>query len=220
MPLHDRAIENDPLNATAWFWRGLKFVTLGYLEKGRSDIEKCIELDPNYFNCPRHLARIYTALGDFETALDYYLISLEGGLRGTDFWLIHSLMINGNRIAAAIALKWESNGDPDYPIREFLAAMDNPGGTDSVGIEKFERWVLKQSRSPSLYDIEWITLGAYDRIKYIQNSTRLWLDAFAVFRASPYFKPYVEEMGLPPYWREHGFPPMCRPIGEDDFECD
>ncbi len=27
-------------------------------------------------------------------------------------------------------------------------------------------------------------------------------------------------IGLPEFWREQGFPPQCRPVGDDDFECD
>ena len=34
------------------------------------------------------------------------------------------------------------------------------------------------------------------------------------------FERHVREIGLDRHWREHGFPPMCRPIGDDDFECD
>ena len=30
----------------------------------------------------------------------------------------------------------------------------------------------------------------------------------------------MRDIGLPEYWRKHGFPPQCRPIGDDDFECD
>jgi len=27
-------------------------------------------------------------------------------------------------------------------------------------------------------------------------------------------------MGIYDYWLVAGFPPQCRPVGEDDFECD
>ena len=34
------------------------------------------------------------------------------------------------------------------------------------------------------------------------------------------FERRVRELGLDRHWRENGFPPMCRPVGDDDFECD
>ena len=128
MPLYDKAIENDPLNATAWFWRGLKYVSLGYLEKAKSDIKQCIELDPSYTNCLRHLGRVYMSQGDAEKALEYYLASQERGLMGVDFWAVYPLMASGNRIATVLVLRVQSQDDPDYPIWEFLAALDHPDG--------------------------------------------------------------------------------------------
>ena len=30
----------------------------------------------------------------------------------------------------------------------------------------------------------------------------------------------AREIGLVDYWKEFGWPDLCRPVGEDDFECD
>ena len=30
----------------------------------------------------------------------------------------------------------------------------------------------------------------------------------------------LRRLGLPEFWRANGFPSMCRPLGEEDFECD
>jgi hypothetical protein len=42
----------------------------------------------------------------------------------------------------------------------------------------------------------------------------------AGFRKTRFFKAMVKETGVLRYWRERGFPRHCRPVGEDDFECD
>ena len=47
-----------------------------------------------------------------------------------------------------------------------------------------------------------------------------WHPAFPEFLASPHRKRVMREAGVYDYWREHGFPPQCRPVGDDDFECD
>jgi len=39
-------------------------------------------------------------------------------------------------------------------------------------------------------------------------------------RADPRFKALVEKVGLPSYWRQRGWPDYCKPVGDDDFECD
>lgn len=46
----------------------------------------------------------------------------------------------------------------------------------------------------------------------------LWSDHFARYR--PKFKRGARQWGLLEYWQERGFPPQCRPVGEDDFECE
>jgi hypothetical protein len=48
----------------------------------------------------------------------------------------------------------------------------------------------------------------------------LWGSDFAAIRRRPEFKEIVREIGLYEYWREGGdWHPLCRPLGEDDFEC-
>ena len=40
------------------------------------------------------------------------------------------------------------------------------------------------------------------------------------YRQSPQFREYVRKAGFLDYWHEAGFPALCRPVGDDDFECD
>jgi len=47
-----------------------------------------------------------------------------------------------------------------------------------------------------------------------------WLPVFHEVRQLPRFKEYVREIGLVDYWNEFGWPDLCRPVGDDDFECD
>jgi TolB-like protein/DNA-binding winged helix-turn-helix (wHTH) protein len=48
----------------------------------------------------------------------------------------------------------------------------------------------------------------------------LWGRDLADVRRRPEFKEIVREIGLYDYWQESGdWHPLCRPLGEDDFEC-
>jgi TolB-like protein len=47
-----------------------------------------------------------------------------------------------------------------------------------------------------------------------------WSPLFHEARQLPQFKELVRDIGLVDYWKEYGWPDICRPIGEDDFECD
>jgi adenylate cyclase len=215
----DQAVENDPMSATAWFWRGLNYSNLGFADQGIKDVSMCIEIDPAYMNCYRHLARIYLTRGEVDKSLDTFLTSLEKGLSVNDFWLIHALLKRDKKHAASLLLISESNGDPNYPFKELLYAVQNPLDDHSEALLKLEQWLARSGGDPGWRMAEWIALGAYDRVESNVDVNQLWLDSSSQFRVSPFFKPLVIEMGWHKYWLRHGFPPQCRALDEEDFEC-
>jgi hypothetical protein len=48
----------------------------------------------------------------------------------------------------------------------------------------------------------------------------LWRPVYRDMRKLPRFKQFVRDIGLVDYWREYGWADFCRPMGENDFECD
>jgi len=52
------------------------------------------------------------------------------------------------------------------------------------------------------------------------NFLEAWAPHWAEFRQTTFFNQYVRNNSFLAYWREAGFPKQCRPVGEDDFECD
>jgi len=215
-----QALENDPKNATAWLWRGLHYAKLGFADQAISDFSMCIEIDPSYLNCYRHLARVYMARGETDMALETYLFMLRKGLTVNDYWLIHPLLSRGKIHAAVFLLIELSNGDRKYPINELMQAAESPGADHSAGIAKLDQWLKQQGTDPKWRIDEWIALGAYDRVEPVIDIFQIWLPSSSQFRKSVYFKPLVNQIGLHRFWREYEFPPRCRPIGEEDFECD
>jgi len=216
----DRAVENDPMNATAWFWRGLAYSRLGFADRSIEDISRCIEIDLAYANCYRHLSRVYLTKGEIDKSLDVYLTNLEYGVSINDFWLVPPLLKRDKQHAASFLLLSEADGDRDYPYKEMLHVVNNPGDDHSAAKLKFERWLARTQRDPKWRIGEWIALGAYDRVEPIVDANQVWFDQSSQFRASSYFKPLVSKLGWQAYWRKHGFPPQCRAVGEADFECE
>jgi hypothetical protein len=47
----------------------------------------------------------------------------------------------------------------------------------------------------------------------------IWNPLMRDMRQLPGFKDLVRTMGLVDYWRTYGWPDLCKPVGEDDFEC-
>ncbi|NNE06864.1 MAG: hypothetical protein HKN15_14170, partial [Xanthomonadales bacterium] len=66
-----------------------------------------------------------------------------------------------------------------------------------------------------------VHFGAYHLAAPAEFTNRwIWLGENRPFRQTEYFKLFLEALGAPSYWRERGFPPACRPISDDDFECE
>jgi adenylate cyclase len=49
---------------------------------------------------------------------------------------------------------------------------------------------------------------------------KIWVPVMQKVRQLPRFKEFVNEIGLVDFWNKFGWPDLCRPVGDDDFECD
>jgi len=216
----DRAIENDPANTTALLWRGIDVSGMGFIDEAIDDMSQCIEIDPAYLNCYRHLSRLYAINGDIDKALDTYFVNLQNGLTINDFWLIHTLLNAGKEYAATLLLISEADGDRAYPYKDIMHAVRNPSMDHSAAILKMDQWVALRGVDPKWRMGEWMLLGVYDRIVKNPDLNQAWLPVGAGYRVSPEYKTMVKDMGWLKYWQQNSFPPQCRPLGEDSFECD
>ena len=49
---------------------------------------------------------------------------------------------------------------------------------------------------------------------------QLWISPYSALRTLPGYKALIRETGLADYWRQTGdWGDVCRPVGDDDFEC-
>jgi len=56
---------------------------------------------------------------------------------------------------------------------------------------------------------------------HVSAGSVVWLPLFRDMRQLPGFKDLLREIGLVDYWRETGdWGDFCRPVGDNDFECE
>jgi tetratricopeptide (TPR) repeat protein len=48
----------------------------------------------------------------------------------------------------------------------------------------------------------------------------LWFPQLKEMRQLPEFKAFMRDIGIVAYWQEYGWPDICRPLANDDFDCD
>jgi len=222
---YDKALELDPNEATVWLWRGILNLAVGYFEQGRSDIKRCLELDPAYQNCRRHLTRLEYLSGNFKLAQNLKRELVLGGFPGSTGTLLHMYAANGDDelVLWNIAAYHMNNGTAALIPFDFAAATD-----PDFDFETHRREIETVHLALTGSELDWgpedaldpFTLGAYDVIEPQIFWPIWWAPHPARFAESEHPKRLIREIGLPEFWREYGFPPRCRPVGDDDFECD
>jgi TolB-like protein/Flp pilus assembly protein TadD len=221
---YDRAIETNANDPTAWLWRGILNNELGYFERAASDIDRCLQLDPVYTNCMRHRARtaLYSGDEDLAMALSEQVMLLGSQVelmmlpvyaaRGNDTLVLAMLsrVRSEQNSGPLIAYEYRALTDPGF---DYAAQRDEIATVYKATTGKVLDWGADSELFP-------MTFGVLDKVRpnlWYQN----WWHPYPVeFPGSPDQKRVIRETGIPDYWREHGFPAHCRPVGDDDFECD
>ena len=217
----DKAIELDPGNATHYLWRGIYLSELGFPDEPARDYEKCLELDPAYENCRRHLAMAHLANGDTDQAMRLFQLGLEKGFGGLDQIFISHLVKSGNRPLAAAIIFENIEQVSSFPGVALLDAIEFPQRDHSQGLLKYQAWLEQTGEQAQLISLYMALFGNYKQVQPTDwDNAWVWLDEFEDFRKSDYFKPFVRNMGWLQYWQYKGFPPGCRSLDKDDFECE
>ena len=219
----DRAIQLDTGIATNYLWRGIGYSALGFHTESIADLKHCLEIDPAYANCKRHLALAYMIVNENELALPLIQQVAKYGFTvlGFQSQYLQRLVSLGHRLAASLILLSHFNFDLTFPSTAVLDAMEFPERDHSRGLEKLLNWIETSGSDPALFSVPFVSFKAYHLTNSANSQTRwVWLEENTGFRTSEYFVPLMNKLGISAYWREKGFPPNCRSLGEEDFECD
>ena len=219
----NKATAADPKNATAYLWRGIGWMNLGFFDRSIADIDSALAIDPAYRNCVRWKAQALLYKGQLKPALKLFEKGLaEGFVVNRAHSFIGPLLQRGDRISATLLM---DHLVKKPALREILInALEKPAAPppDLESILKqceTEPELITHMGKTGIY----LWLGAYDQVATAEdNDAELaiaWERFPASFRNSAGFKRTLERLGVVAYWRKHGFPPQCRASGNADFEC-
>ena len=227
LALEDRAIAVDPRNATAYLWRGISWLELGFFERAIADFDRCLALEPGYLNAERHKALALLYLGKTDAALALFERGVAAGF--TDSLsenFVAPLAQHGDRVAALLLMRDLGVGPATRSAA--LDALTRPGASRALP-EATERAIaaeatrLKQTQSLVQSHV-YLWLGDLEQaattVDDLSGEYAIWDRVPPALRNSPGFKRKLEASGALAYWRKHGFPPHCRPVGKQDFTCD
>jgi TolB-like protein len=226
LELTDRALAVDPRNATAYHWRGIIWLKLGFFERAIVDFNHALEVDPSYRNALRHKAVALLWSGKTDEALDLFEQGVADGFiinRAENF--LGPLVARGDVLTAQLLL--DEMGYPPEVRKALLDALQRPGPpsrTAEVIVERF----FASAKTPYLMQLglayPYLWLGDFAKAganqDVLSGAIINWERYPPGFHGSPAFKGMLESSGVLAYWRKHGFPPQCRAVGAKDFTCE
>ncbi|MDH3925667.1 MAG: hypothetical protein OET41_13790 [Xanthomonadales bacterium] len=222
MDYHQRAMDADPYNATVHLWAALTQGELGFIDRSISLLQRCLEIDPVYGNCKIHLAVMFIANGKEELAIKLFQEATEDGFAGNLATFVPVILRHQGRASASYVSVQLTKGR-DFPVRDLLDSLQFPERDHSAAQRRYRARVDEFKWHNLISDP---VISAYfnyferTAIPVDDSYNWMWGPDLKHFRQSPEFKQLIEELGSQDYWRSRGFPPQCRPLGEDDFECD
>jgi len=229
LELSDKAIKADPKNATAYLWRSIAWLNLGFFEKALADQDSCLRVDPAYKNCTRWKAQTYIYTGDDAKAMDLFEQGIASGFvtnRANSF--VPSMVRRGNTLAARLILK-EINVAPEFS-NILVSALSNPDASNIDArtlVAKYSDGNTKNSGVDLSVRIVYLWLGDFDAVaeNVVDGSNSndeilAWEPARPEWRNSSAFKRVLQKMGVVNYWQKKGFPPHCHAVGSNDFTCE
>ncbi|MCH9027894.1 MAG: tetratricopeptide repeat protein [Proteobacteria bacterium] len=223
----DTAIELNPRESTAWMWRGMRMAALGYLEGSLEYFREAYRLDPDIGINSDHFGVALVGLGRNEEAYPYIGTAIDKG-RAMYTVVFMDNVADGNFVNARMVAKHMFGGFEMLPYLMPIFEGRHGAGERQHLIDRFfaklDPLDPKQERNRG----DAILLGAMGKFAettelFVQKPgwrTHAWNPALAEYRASAQFKDYTRQTQMDTYWRKHGWPDLCRPVGDDDFECD
>jgi TolB-like protein len=218
MMLHfDRVIVLDPANNDVLNWRGTGYLRAGYLDLAEADFRKCAAREPAYAPCRDNLFSALVAMGRRTEAEVKFNEALEYGAIGADVHNTLAVVSYGDRQAFLFM------GNSLASLRgwhDFGGLYDALRGESQNRAQIAARFETFLNQSNNEKNVAWSLLPALGVFDDSPLSDVWWLPVFKEYRQSPQFREHVRKGGIYDYWLDVGFPPQCRPVGDDDFECD
>ncbi len=220
---YEQALERDPKDTTALLWRSEDYTVTGFFQEAKSDLSRCLEIDPDYLLCQAWLSKNLFYLGESERAFAVYEDMVSAGGRALAWEIILQYGSVGKNALARWAL---ARFFSDFSIMQgrselFYRALSDPDFDYDREAAAFE---IEYRAIHGNFDIRNMPfaylLKQYDQLPPSFVHTFWWNRTDPDFLKSPHRKRLIREAGLPEFWREHGFPPQCRAVGSADFECD
>jgi adenylate cyclase len=219
----------NPDDPNLYNWRSLLWVGTGFIERAFEDHETCLRLDPSYINCEFNKLALLLATGRKAEADELHLsLLLKGLTTQTELpALIKGLVEQQDHERLLISLNFmvaERFPGQRWMIKELYNGFTDPAFDHAARRELFFQRLESSTGSATIRSgvtraVIALAFRDYDLALQDRGIPLAWYGYFDEISDAQKRRAIIDA-GIPEFWRTHGFPPQCRPVGEDDFECD
>jgi tetratricopeptide (TPR) repeat protein len=225
-----RALELDPDSADIMEDYASLLIYSWQLEAARRVAERMVELDPQVPIFLFTLGIVNHALGEFEERdRDVQAgLNINPDLGNMQYWKLFQLLQTGQfdeareyatqmnsetiNVEDVLSLiDWVS--DPERVVFPGVLASMQLGAGPALLAGRYDIWLDVLDR----FGEEWPEWKMTETISLLPPLVSPEL--MHRYRADPRTKVLLTSLRLPEYWRKVGWPEVCRPLGEEDFEC-
>ncbi len=226
--LHQRSVELHPDHSLAQLWFAIQLLNAGYLSEAESHMLIARDLDPASGLILDWLGRAQLILGksnqgqaNLERAIQFN--------REAAIWGLGILTLEGS-ISPERFLELAGTAQTFFPGISRLSVSVNAGELElAEAYESLQEAPVDElARNYAQFVLSTLTGNTAGMVKFFpliwsydtSVISTLWHPVFGGLRNDPAIKRELEQMGMVDVWRERGWPDRCRPLGDNDFECD
>jgi TolB-like protein/Tfp pilus assembly protein PilF len=223
----DMAIELDPQNATAHHWAYYIYISAGWLGDAHREIETAYRLDPLNAAIAGSLGWSHSVARNYEKAISMLEIAKElgWGAFAVPYIALNHALKGDTKGATELYASLDTDGySPHFdwaPL--FLEALQDHRHANEFA-ERMEKIIDESEvKAKNVYPLLAL-VGSVKFRKALADDNYIWAlwyrDASAI-RQTTAFRELVNELKLVEHWREtNHWPDLCRPVGNNDYNCD
>ena len=229
MQEYELAIRLNPNETNSLLWKGIAFISLGYVDQAIAMFHQAERLDPVFTNVHNWLAIGYGTKGDIENLRRHRqkLRRLDPDFPGnmlTNLWMNTADLDLAEELMRAEELKFLGT---DVLVEAMFSALRDPGRKEEAVKILLDNKNLAKGKDLTTY--LW-TIGAVDEtladfrqqrergLRIANSMPMLWAAYNRTQLSNPAILEFFEANGMVDYWRKHGDPDYCRIDGES-VEC-
>lgn len=214
---YKKALSIEPKNTTTLLWLGRAYQKLGFIDEATKLFKKCIDNEPMYRPCVSNYTIRLEYSGNHQAAVDFYIENISNGLlKASDAPLVSLAQVN-QKLAFMMAINSTNYLDGWIRNSDIYDAYKNPNIDHSDLIADLINWVSQKEIKPLYWELVLLPIGYGGDLNKSTGNNIFYHKPKNINSESN--KKYLKDAGIHAYWQKHGFPPLCRPLAEDDFEC-